>query len=356
MTLLACPECAHSYLDLDEFTRDGEEILDGALTCGFCGRTFPVIGGVPRMLPDSLRGSLGIYHPEFFRLHPMPLGDASVNDDVARTLEFFTRQRVELYEGDVTPETWRRFEQTLNLRIPAARSFSGKLGLDAGCGEGRYIYTLSKYGAEIVGMDLGNAVDWAYRRAGSEPNVHVVQGSIFQPPFRDSAFQFVMSIGVIHHLTEPRRGFLSLVEKLAEDGEVHIWVYGIENMSLVYRASHLRPLRRVTSKLSPRQTHGLAVPIALSLEASLFLPIKLLAAIPKLHDRLDPQLLEVARLSLPHKVAEVHDRIGAPVTHFPTREEIGGWFKTGGLVDASVESTADGRGWSARGRRAKEPG
>lgn len=216
--LLACPECGSDTLVIEVLQREGEEVLDGVLRCTACSRQFPVITGVPRMLPDSLRSSLRVYHGPFFEEHDIPTGDAPTNDAVARTLEFFTRQRVELFEEEVDVQTWRRFEQTLNLRIPAARSFAGKIGLDAGCGEGRYIHTLSRYGAEVVGMDLGNAVDWSYRRAGANPNVHVVQGSIFQPPFRKSVFQFVMSIGVIHHMTEPRRGFLALAPLLRPGG------------------------------------------------------------------------------------------------------------------------------------------
>jgi uncharacterized protein YbaR (Trm112 family)/2-polyprenyl-3-methyl-5-hydroxy-6-metoxy-1,4-benzoquinol methylase len=347
--LLACPECTSVSLQLEAFRNDGEEVMDGFLRCRGCSRQYPVISGVPRMLPDALRSSLRGYHARFFQEHDIPLGGVPVIDGVVRTLEFFTRQRVELFEEEVGGETWRRFEQTLNLRIPAARLFAGQVGLDAGCGEGRYIYTLSKYGAEVVGMDLGNAVDWAYRRAGSQPNVHVVQGSIFQPPFRESVFQFVMSIGVIHHLTEPRRGFHALTPLLRPGGAIHIWVYGLQNMSLVYRASHLRPFRRFTAKLSPKQSYALAIPIALALEGLVFAPTRALSHSSLVRAHIHPQLLDVSALRFTHKVAEVHDRIGAPVTHFLTGDQVAEWFDSAGLTGVVVDSTSDARGWSAYG-------
>lgn len=355
LDFLACPECTSATLDLTTYEHDGEEVIDGCLMCRGCERQFPVIAGVPRMLPDVLRPSLRMYHPQFFERHNVPLGEEPANDTVARTLEFFTRQRVELFEENVGPSTWQRFEQTLNLRIPAARSFAGRIGLDAGCGEGRYLYTLSRYGAEVVGMDLGNAVDWAYRRTRDQPKAHVVQGSIFQPPFKPSTFEFVMSVGVITNLTEPRRGFHALARLLRPRGTVHIWITGLESMSAVYRASHLVPLRRFTSRLSPGTTYVLSFPIALTLEALVFAPTRLMARSASLRRVIHPQLIDVSSLPLGHKIAEVHDRIGAPVIHFPTHDEVEEWFASAGLTEAAVEPTPGGRGWSAHGTAAPLP-
>lgn len=346
---LACPECGTPNLDLKVFREEGEEIIEAELDCTACGRCYWVIEGVPRMLPDALRATVRQYHPEFFARHGIQADQKPSGDDVARTLAFFTRQRVELFEENAVPEVLARFEQTLNLRIPEARSFRGKFGLDAGCGEGRYCYTLARYGAEIVGMDLGNSVDWAFKRNRGNPSVHIVQGSIFQPPFRPGVFDFVMSIGVIHHLTEPRRGFAALAPLLHAGGSIHIWVYGLENMSFVYRVSHLTPLRTITRRLPPRGTYLLSVPLALTLQLFVFLPVNIARRFPKIRQRVDQQLLDVAALPSLHKVAEVHDRIGAPVTHFLTREELQDWYREAGLEEIQIVLTPGGRGWSITG-------
>ena len=60
MDILICPECKGG-LKLHPFSEEtGEsgikEITDGILTCR-CKRWYPIIGGIPRMLPDSLRDS-----------------------------------------------------------------------------------------------------------------------------------------------------------------------------------------------------------------------------------------------------------------------------------------------------------
>ncbi|TFF68537.1 Trm112 family protein [Candidatus Thorarchaeota archaeon] len=64
MDILACPdpEC-RSELELQVFTshmvrHDDEEIKeidDALITCPKCGRWYPVIDGIPCMLPDDLR-------------------------------------------------------------------------------------------------------------------------------------------------------------------------------------------------------------------------------------------------------------------------------------------------------------
>ena len=50
---------------------------------------------------------------------------------------------------------------------------------------------------EIVGIDLGYAVDAAYRNFGQNPLFHIVQASVFSLPFRENTFDFVYSHGVI---------------------------------------------------------------------------------------------------------------------------------------------------------------
>lgn len=349
MEFLGCPECADAPLDLDVFRSDGVEVVEGALYCRLCGRRYPVIAGVPRLLPDSLRGTLPLYHPEFFRHYDLPVPTDTDSSAVGRTLEFFTMQRPELHDAQLSPSFVQYLESNLDIRIPGARGFRGKVGLDAGCGEGRYASVLESYGAEVVGMDLGNSVDFAYRRNRARDRVHIVQGSIYQPPFRRSVFDFVMSVGVLHHLPNPRAGFSRLVPLIRQGGSIEIWVYGLENMSLTYRVSHLSPLRPLTSRLAPRDSYRLSVPLALALEIFVFLPLRLLERLPPVRVRTDPQLREVAKLPLSVKVAEVHDRLGAPVTHFLNAPEIQAWFTDLGLDDITIASTSGGRGWSARG-------
>ena len=56
MEILACPIDKKSPLELDEIkaSKDGS-VLEGALFCPECTRFYPIIEGIPIMLPDDLR-------------------------------------------------------------------------------------------------------------------------------------------------------------------------------------------------------------------------------------------------------------------------------------------------------------
>lgn len=350
LDFLACPECGSSALRLNAFATEGEEIIEGVLACNACERTYPVIGGVPRLLPDALIGSLIRYHPNYFRRHDVAPRGQSENDEVARTLTFYSYARAKLFTPDPDPGVLAYWQRSLSMRIPGVKGVRGKLGIDAGCGEGRYTYCLAERGAEVIGLDLSEAVNFAYLRNRNSPRAHVVQGSIYQPPFRRGRFDFVMSTGVLHHLPDPQRGFQALVPLVHPGGAVHVWVYGLRQMGLVYQLSHLTFLRSLGSRLSPRASYIVSVPLAVALHLALFQPLRLLRCIPRLRPRITPQLHELASLPLQMHIAEVQDRIGVPVTHFLTEDDLRRWHEGMGLGQITIEATDGGRGWSAEGR------
>src|SRR5437868_1820533 len=184
LPLLACPECAADRLALDVLRQEAGDIVEGVLACAACRRRFPVIGGVPRLLPDALIGVLPQYHPTFFARYQIALPTPPRPGAVARTLRFYSFARPKLFSAALEPQLLAYWRRSLRTRIPALTHPSGRLGLDAGCGEGRYTYCLADEGAEIVGLDVSEAVNQAYRRNRTNPHVHIVQGSIYQPPLR----------------------------------------------------------------------------------------------------------------------------------------------------------------------------
>jgi len=54
LDILACPIDKHYPLELFEL-QSSDEIEEGALYCQECGRYYPIIDGIPVMLPDELR-------------------------------------------------------------------------------------------------------------------------------------------------------------------------------------------------------------------------------------------------------------------------------------------------------------
>jgi len=101
----------------------------------------------------------------------------------------------------------------------------GRLVLDAGIGAGRFADVLVRWGAVVVGVDLSFAVEAANVTFGSLPKVLVCQADIGNLPFRPGTFDYVISIGVLHHTPDARRYFNCLPRLLKPGGEIAIWVY-----------------------------------------------------------------------------------------------------------------------------------
>lgn len=95
--------------------------------------------------------------------------------------------------------------------------------LDAGCGGGRFMTLLAAHGVHVVGVDLDAT---GLRQAGEHViGAHLVQGDLFQPPFRPASFDFVYSLGVLHHTPDPPAAFRALVPLLKPGGRIAIWTY-----------------------------------------------------------------------------------------------------------------------------------
>ncbi len=54
MEILACPLC-RGDLELEVVEKEGGEITKGTLICAACRQTYPIIGGIPNLLPPDLK-------------------------------------------------------------------------------------------------------------------------------------------------------------------------------------------------------------------------------------------------------------------------------------------------------------
>ena len=115
---------------------------------------------------------------------------------------------------------------------PAGQSRPWRV-LDAGCGTGvstDYLCHLNP-GASVLAVDIsGGALEVArerIRRSGAA--AHVKDLRIEQRSLLDlegeGPFDYINSVGVLHHLREPEAGLRALAERLAPDGVLHLFLY-----------------------------------------------------------------------------------------------------------------------------------
>ena len=356
LKLLCCPDCRQEKLVLTIYESEGDgenlKIVEGEIRCDACGSRFPVISSIPRMLPISLRRFLVLFHRDFFKRHPdlVPGNGIELPDEkVAQTLKGYSYQHVQLHDQKKEIARWRN---NFCDSIPVEPDFfQGKIGADIGCGEGRHLYWAHEFGAEMVGLDLSEGVEIASRNTAECPHCHVVQGDVYHLPFKEGVFDFAYSIGVLHHLPNPQEGFLRVLPSLRPGGKIFIWVYGLQEMRLWYRLSHLTWLRRLGPHL-PRWTQYLvSLGLASALELGIWLPCRILSLFSGGDSIINRVPLgDAYRRSFKAKIRSVFDRIQPPVTYYHNAEELVGWFRKAGFINV-LALNRDGRGWMATGEK-----
>lgn len=310
---LSCPSSAGAIVLLSSDERDGKEILEGQLGCTSCTAQWPVVRGVPRFA--SIEG---------------------VAEDKAATAESFGWQWQHFTQADEKYE-----QQFLGWIAPVAPDFfKDKIVLEGGCGKGRHTQLAAQWGAhEVIGVDLSVAVETAFRATRELPNAHIVQADIFNLPFA-RRFDYAFSVGVLHHLPDPRAGFKSLASKVKSGGHISAWVYGAEDNEWITR--WVNPVRARTSRMNPRallQLSKLPTAIVFAATKLVYGPLnryprgKVLAR----HLFYNDYLSAIAAFGWREQHTIVFDHLVAPTSFYISRAEFAAWWAEIGASDVVIE-------------------
>jgi uncharacterized protein YbaR (Trm112 family) len=324
LDFLVCPEC---QADLALASDDrGAEVMEGRLTCPR-GHSYPISGGIPRMVPPDLTPDKKLTGERF-----------------GWSWSHFDEMHEE-HRGQFVDYIWP---------IEPA-FFENQVVLDAGCGIGRFTECAALFGArEVIGIDLGSAVETAYRNVGHLPNVHIVQADIYRPPLRAQGsrrdFDFIYSLGVLHHLPDPAAGFLALSELLKPGATIFGWVYGNENNAVVHY--FIDPVRKtITHRLPGGVLLALAWPLAILLHGivkGIYEPLQNTPVFKHLPSH--AYLGSLARFTFRQNYGIVFDHLTAPTAFYIKGSEFQDWFRRAGLEDLEF-SWRNENSWRGRGRR-----
>jgi SAM-dependent methyltransferase len=239
------------------------------------------------------------------------------------------------------------------MRPHPPESFDGRLVLDVGSGSGIHSARAAEAGAAVVAVDLSVAIDGARRNLPRE--ILTVQADAEHLPFDHGTFDFIMSLGVLHHLPDPEAALRSLVPYVRVDGHVHLYLYWVPT-----RRWHrlllggVNAVRSVTELLPNRLFGLLCYPLAVGPWAMFVMPYGALR-----NRRRGQRIAQVfplkayADFRFSAFVGSLFDYLHTPIQMRYTRDEVRSMMAASGLTRVSV--IAD-NGWIADGTPAAAAG
>jgi SAM-dependent methyltransferase len=206
--LLGCTTC-----------RSPLQLHEGDYRCPGCGGTFPLVRGVLRFVDKQ-------NYAENFGYQWQAFATAQLRPQAAE----------------------REFQRRTGLR---QEDLYGKIVLDVGCGMGRFADVATRWGATVIGIDLSAAAEVAARNLADRDFV-ALQADVFSLPFLPDSFDFIYSLGVLHHTPDCEAAFKGLIRYLKPGGTISIWLYsGYNNW---YRFSDF--YRKFTWRIPAKQLHA----------------------------------------------------------------------------------------------------
>jgi len=193
---LACPQCKQTLVILEVEKRNSQSVEAGTLQCSSCRQKYGIVRHIPRFVAlENYASGFGLQ----WAIH--------------------ARTQYDSYSGANISET-RFFNET---RWP--KDLKGQVILEVGSGSGRFTEQAASTGAMVVSMDYSQAVEANYASNGDRDNVLIVQGDIYNMPFRENYFDKVLCIGVLQHTPKVEESFMQLPQYLKPGGEMVIDVY-----------------------------------------------------------------------------------------------------------------------------------
>lgn len=231
---LICPVCAGPL-----------QFMGTGVVCRSCRRTFGCENEIPLLFWPTE-------------------GDPRVQSDVTEVVKAFY-ERCPFPNYDDVDSSWslrEKAQQGVFARLLDEQIPHGARVLEVGCGTGQLSNFLGlRWGRAVLGTDMcvnSLKLGQAFRERHQIDNVAFLQMNLFRPAVKPASFDLVMCNGVLHHTSDPPRGFQTIARLVKPGGFIVIGLYHAigriptDLRRLVYRVSGNR-LRWLDARLRDKR-------------------------------------------------------------------------------------------------------
>jgi SAM-dependent methyltransferase len=224
----------------------------------------------------------------------------------------------------------------------------GQKGIDLGCGNGYDIHAMANLhpGVKFFGVDISYGI-FATREISKDlQNVFLVAASAEALPFKEGAFDFGYSYGVLHHLSNPDTGLSELTRTIRKSGGVFLYLYEDHKGNVIkfVTLKGISFIRKYTTRLSSESLHLLCFLLSPLVIIFFAWPSRILAKFKftKMFANRIPFNFGRGFFSVK---ADLFDRFGAPVEHRFSQEQIRELLSSHSYLKVSLTKMKDTAGW-----------
>lgn len=304
----------------------------GLLLCDPCKLRYPIVHGVPIMLPYRTH-----LHQEFDARRKPHMQDVwsgyqfadrkPVEGEEFVRASFSTEWLEYDYDGVIWESTYEAHQERILLEMGPAAGRT-QWHLEIGCGLGLAALAVQEAsGCDAVGLDLSMAAVKAAQHFKLNPFMHFVQASAFSIPLAKDQFDTIYSRGVLHHTYSTERAFKCVAQHCRPGGTFYVWLYGPGSIRSTPLRVGLYGIEALTRPLVSHAPDSLPARAFLGTMALGYLSFN---ALRRLGNR------ATQPLSFSRAVHAARDRFTPRFAHRHPAAQVLQWYKETGFKEATV--------------------
>jgi len=133
-------------------------------------------------------------------------------------------------------ESYSIFKKYFDI-FPFENINNNSIGMDLGCGSGRWAKYISPSVKKLILVDPSEAaIKIAKKNLANFDNLIFYCKDVDSLPIENNSLDFVYSLGVLHHIPDTQRAIMEISTKLKKNAPLLLYLYySLDNRSFIYR-------------------------------------------------------------------------------------------------------------------------